>query len=410
MSLRRAIVCLRAAGLVVLAAAVLCGCSTPAIDASRHRFYSGQFTKADELLTDAEVPEKDRVLLLMERGMVRQAEGEYEESSQDFIEASDLIYQLQTYSISKGASSLVVNDGVQDFRGTPFERTLLHGFTAINHLSVANWDNAAVEARRIIKSLSPSEKGDYPEDAFSRYMAGFCLEMIDDRSNAALQYRKANDLASWLTIDPDSGLVALKPDTNSPSATWPAPDPAEGNAELVCFVFVGRSPRGNDVWNENWRPGMPMYAEIVHEGNVLGRSYNLADTMDLAYRTAQMEAARKVAKTVGRVVIKEVLAQAAESSTDNEAVGELVRFILIGLLEQPDLRRWETLPRWLQVARVPCPEGIDEYDVIFRNSAGVAMRTVHVSAPITRRGRTYFSFCRDLPSLPANTRPLSAGN
>ncbi len=398
MSLRRAIKPLCAAGCIVLAALALCGCRTPALGAARHNFYTGQFQQAEERLADAKVPDIDRVLLLMERGMVRQASGKYEESSRDFIAASDLLEQLQTYSVSKGAASLVVNDGVQSFRGTPFERTFVHVFTAFNHLALTDWDNAAVEARRIIKSLDPSVKGDYPEDAFSRYMAGFCLSMIDDDSNAALQYRLATPLAGPYMVSPDTGRIYPKPATNdTPNAELTFPKEERWSHELVCFVLIGRAPGSSDVWNERWTPGYPMYAEIQHNGRVLGRSYNLADTFDLAFTTAQMEAARKVAKTVGRVIIKEVVAGAVENQTDSPLAGELVRFILIGLLEQPDLRRWETLPRWLQVARVPCPPDLQSFDVVFKNAAGATVRTVHVEQPLVRRRNTFVSFTRDLP-------------
>ena len=82
------------------------------------------------------------------------------------------------------------------------ERTLLHAFTAKNHLAQANFENAAVEARRIIESLTPEKKGDYPDDAYSRYMAGFCLEMMDDRSNAELEYRKADSVSTRLWPGP----------------------------------------------------------------------------------------------------------------------------------------------------------------------------------------------------------------
>lgn len=406
MSMRRAIASLRVAGLAILAAGVICGCRTPAIDASRYSFYRGDLVKAEATLADAKVPDIDRVLLFMERGLVRQAAGNYEASSKDLIAASDLVEQLQTYSVSKGAASLVVNDGVQPFRGTPFERTFIHVFTAVNHLALANWDNAAVEARRIIKSLNPEVKGDYPEDAFSRYMAGFCLEMIDDDSNAALQYRNASKLMDDMMVSPGTGHLLPKPGTNAPlDDAYVVPGDNPWPNELVCFVFIGRAPRGQESWNEHWTPGRPLYAEIVHNGQVLGRSYNLADTMELSFTTTQIEAARKVAKTVGRVILKEVVAGAVEQQTDSAALGELVRFILIGLLEQPDVRRWETLPRWLQVARVPCPPNLESFDVVFKNAAGATIRTVHVSQPITRRRNTYVSFARDLPAAPATAVP-----
>ena len=75
-----------------------------------------------------------------------------------------------------------------------------------------------------------------------------------------------------------------------------------------------------------------------------------------------------------------------------------MRLILVGILEQPDLRRWETLPRWLQVARVPCPADLTSFDVVFKNHQGVTTRTVSVTEPLARRRNTFVSYCRDLPT------------
>lgn len=400
MAPRRVIGCLRQAGMVVLAGVFLCGCATPAIDSARYHFYTGQAVRAEQTLAEAEVPDKDRVLFLMERGMVRQAIGAYEESSRDFIAASDLLERLETYSVSKGAASWVVNDGVQNFRGTPFERTLLHAFTAINHLAEGRWDDAAIEARRIIKSLAPEVKGEYPDDAFSRYMAAFCLEMIDDPSNAALEYRRSSELLSHVSVDEVTGhLIPKAASTNVADLSVRTSDEKPWPHELVCFILLDRAPRAYDQRSPNWRPGLPTYAALYCDGQELGRSYNLSDTVELAFTTDQVEAFRKAAKTAGRVVLKEVVAGSVEQK--DEALGELVRFILIGLLEQPDLRRWETLPRWLQVARVPCPPDLKSFDVQLKNAAGFTYRTIHVESPIMRRRDIFVSFCRDLPAPPA---------
>lgn len=402
MDLRRVIACLRPVGLVVLTALILCGCSTPALDSARHNFYAGKYDKANETLDSAKVPENNAVLFNMERGTVRLFAGRYQNSARDYVTASDQIDKLETYSVSKGTASWVVNDTVQDFRGTPYERTLLHAFTAKDHLAMANWDDAAVEARRIIKSLDPSVRGDYPEDAYSRYMAGFCLEMIDDDSNAAIQYQRASARLSGIKVDENTGHIIPLPDNNpaDTNGTALSAEPTPSNEkpwphELVCFVLLGRSARGSDAWEQNWKPGQPMYAEIYCKGERLGRSYNLADTVELAFTTDQIEAVRKMIKTVGRVVVKEAIASSIEAN-NNELLGELVRFVLIGLLERPDVRRWETLPRWLQVARVPCPPDIESFDVVLKTFNGVTIRTLHVEKPITRRRNTFVSFCRDI--------------
>jgi len=112
--------------------------------------------------------------------------------------------KLDTYSLSKGVSSLIVNDRMLSFRGMPFERTLMYAFLAKDYLADSNWDYAAICARNIIKKLEALDG--FPDIAYGRYMAGFCLELIYDEGNAAIQYRAAARLlTSNVLIDPLSG-------------------------------------------------------------------------------------------------------------------------------------------------------------------------------------------------------------
>ncbi len=387
----------------LLATNLLTGCSTPALNTARSEYYSGRARQSEQALSTADIPDRDRVLYLMERGTVRQSLGEYDKSSKDFIEASDRIEELQTYSVSKGGASMVVNDNVQDYRGAPFERTLVHSLNALNHFATGNWDDAAVEARRILKTLAPETLGNYPDDSFSRYVAGFAFEMIDDPSNAALQYKKASELAVGVDINPDNGKLKITPSTNMlpnqvATAEAPPPDPALTH-ELVCFVLSGRSPSGDELLNGYTHYSLPQFAEIWVQGRILGRSYTLSDATSLALKTQQIEAAIKAAKTLARVAIKEGIASAVEHNS-NDGYGFLVRLVLLGLMEQPDTRRWETLPRWLQVARVPCPPDLTDFEVVFKSSSGSVIRKIQVSRPLMRRRNTYVSFCRDLVIYP----------
>lgn len=408
---------LRRFAAVPVLAALLSGCATSALYPARTDFYYGRLQSANDRLDEMAVPETDRVLFLMDRGMIRQNAGRYEDSARDFLAASDELERLQTYSVSQGAASLVVNDMVQDFRGTPYERTLLHAFDAKNYLAMGQWDDAAVEARRIIKSLDPEVRDDYPDDAYARYMAGFCLEMIDDHSNAALEYRNATALLEEVTVDENTGHLVPRPEPPPPPATndtesaeaepVPVAEPVVADPpaapeepwpyELVCFVLIGRSPRGSAVWTETWDPGEPMYAEIHCRGQYLGRSYNLADTESLACLTEQQTAARQIAKTAVRLGIKEGLSRFVEYNTGDSGWGDITRLLLIGLLERPDVRRWETLPRWLQVARVSCPSDINQFEAVFKTASGRTTRTITVQRPINKRRNLFVSFVRDLP-------------
>jgi hypothetical protein len=393
-SLRR----LLAAAAVPALAIALAGCASSALDTARYQFYAGQYERADETLTSNAPASRDRVLHLMERGTIRQAEGNYEASSGDFIDAFNELEAMTAVQVGQDSASFVINDNVRDFRGAPFERTFLHVFTAKDHLAEGHWEDAAVEARRTIASLQPAVRGDYPEDAYSRYVAGFCLEMIDDWSNARLQYRLADEIAADVAVDPVTGRLSATGGTATATAmAWPSPDGGQ-QAELVCFVMIGRSPEGSMTWRSDWQPEEAMYAELYSGDKLLGRSFSLADTVDLAFKTEQKEALRRVAKTAARIVIKESISQQLEEQ--DEALGALARIILFGLLERPDVRRWETLPRWLQVARVPCPTDLKDFEVRFKAAYGGTVRTLHVTAPIARHGNIFVSFCRDTPAIP----------
>ncbi len=395
--------------LLVCLGFLLSGCATQSLNRARSDFYAGRLNEAEETLSSSRIPQRDRVLFLMERGTVRQAMGDYEGSAQDFIEAHDILVQLETYSLSRGAGSLVINDAIKDFVGAPFERTLLHALTAQNHLARGHWDNAAVEARRIIQSLSEENRRNYPDEAYSRYIAGLALELIDDPSNAALQYRIAGELARRVEIDPDTGRLAHAPppaaDTNGVNEThraWPEP-PAEPNrpsdpwsSELVVFLQLGRSPRGGTTIGSSAFHTPPVYAEIHANGQYLGRSYLLSDTAQLKAETERVRALREATKTISRIAIKEGIAIAVESK-NNEFAGDLTRLVLIGLLEHPDHRRWETLPRWLQVARVPAPPDLTAYTVVLKDASGNTLRSFDVDEPLQRRRDLMVSFFRENP-------------
>ena len=171
------------------------------------------------------------------------------------------------------------------------------------------------------------------------------------------------------------------------------------SATLTCFALLGKSPTGQELLEGTAARPPARFVEIYCRGEYLGRTWNLTDVFDLAYRTAELEALRKAAKTAARVAMKEGVAQSLEHN-DQALLGALVRVILIGLLEQPDTRRWETLPHWLQAATVPCPDDLTEYDAVVKTDSGITLRTIHVTFPITQKRNRFLSLFRDLPRQP----------
>ncbi len=359
------------AGLILLA-----GCKTPPLQQARADFYAGGAEAAEQQLAEIPQEDKDEVLFLMERGMIRHILRKYDGSSDDWRRAADREAWLQTYSVSQGAVSLVSNDRALAFRGAPFEMTLLYAFLAKNYLAQQNWDYAAICARNIIQRLE--DRDDFPDMPYSRYIAGLCLALIDDPGNAAIQYRAASEQLEDFKLDPDSGRIIS--DTN-------APPPAVAGTELVVFVALGRMPPG-DEWDGADGESAPA-VEIFAGGKRLGQARIFDNTARLLAATKARLAAIQMAKDAARIAAKETIARSLEGQ--NEGLGELVRFILFAM-EAPDTRRWETLPRWLAIARVPCPADLESYTVVFHNGA----EPKHVTQPLVRQGNLFISFCRDL--------------
>jgi tetratricopeptide (TPR) repeat protein len=304
----------------------------------------------------------DSMLFLLERATIRQAGGDYQGSADDFLRAAAVGERLRVASISRSSASMLVNDMAKSFTGAPFEQTLLHTFAAKNYLAMGQIDDAAVEARNTVEHLSGDLDG-YPDDAYSHYVAAACLELAGDPDIAALEYRRAATLAKPAAIDPSTGRFHGHAATNVPAAHGGS----RNTRELVCFAGIGiLGPAEGAAWrNQRW--GNAPYAEVIVNGIPAGRSFLLSDTMKLQEATRARTAAIKAAKAVVRTGLKFAIAHAV--SEHSEALGALAWLLLMGS-ETEDLRRWETLPRWLHAARVTCPAGATDVRVIFRRADG----------------------------------------
>lgn len=355
--------------LAAMALGLVSGCATVPLDTALRHFHQGALDVADNDLASLK-DGPDAVRQLMERGMIRHLRHDYAGSTADWARAIKLEEALETHSLSKAGGSLLINDSVLAYRGAPFERTYLHVFQSRNYLARGLWEDAGVEARNIIR-LQERLNG-FPDDAYSRYLAGLCLTLAGDDNSAFLQYQTASSLVSGIGINPATGqFLTSAPATNRLPRS-------EHDCELVCLVDLDRSD-GADIYIGNrW----------------LGSAHILSDTSALAARSREIAAARKMAKAAARIALKETLA--AIVAAHNQDLGDAVRVLLFSM-ETPDERSWRTLPRQLAVARVPCPPDLQSFDVVFREAYGIRSRRTTITAPLVRQGHVFVSFCRDYP-------------
>ncbi len=141
---------------------------------------------------------RNRLLYLMDRGVVHHMMGEYAQSN-IFLEEAYILGQDYRTNYGDQALALVVNQKVTEYRGEPFEMLMIHYFKAMNFTALGELDAALVECRRLIIELNAlsdrhESKNRYARDAFVHNLMGMLYEASGDHNNAFIAYRNALEI------------------------------------------------------------------------------------------------------------------------------------------------------------------------------------------------------------------------
>ena len=115
---------------------------------------AGNFNGALATFPETAATGKDEILIRLERGMILQDAGLFEQSSQEFELADTKIREFEdraVISASKALSeteSLLFNEQVMPYEGEDFEKILLHALNAVNYLMRGDLEGSRVEVRK----------------------------------------------------------------------------------------------------------------------------------------------------------------------------------------------------------------------------------------------------------------------
>ena len=137
------------------------GCANLRTDKSQYAGTDRMLARADypsaiakiESARDRAYKAKDRVVYYLDIGMLHHWNGDYETSNAYLEEAERAIEENFTRSITRAASSLVLNDNTLAYAGEDYEDIYLNAFKALNYLALGRNDDAFVEVRRINNKL-----------------------------------------------------------------------------------------------------------------------------------------------------------------------------------------------------------------------------------------------------------------
>lgn len=244
-----------------------------------------QFNKILKVNSAEKLPEKlkkNGELIILERGTVLQAKGDYALSARDFEFADK---QLELLDIARdGAGKLgkyVFSDSAPKYKTSPTEKLSLNAMNMCNYLVRRDLGGAAIEARRftVMRNYFRDYDPEHAHGAFGSYLAGFVFERQGDINRALRYYDEALQEGGFATLRPViprlakggtfrserlnrylSGSLEQGPQVSSTSPPQPQPQPQPelqqvwtaaddlywapptGDGELLVVAKVGRVP------------------------------------------------------------------------------------------------------------------------------------------------------------------------
>jgi hypothetical protein len=347
-------------GFCCLAILMLQACATSsAIQIARDQFRHGSTTDALQTLSEADVSNRDQLLLYLDKGLVAQASGNYADSIAAFERAIELVEELDYVSIRDQTASIISSDWAARYGGETSEKLWIHTFQMLNYLLLDAPGSAAVEARRAVALFD--EHGDIlNSDIFTRALMALSFESAGQVNGARVEYRK---LAQDFDV--------------------PQPKLLDRNTSELVFVvasgFIDPKLPGDLFIDYDSRISFPYYAENFQQAPIASvavgetqADFSRADTAPVSISQRALSARGK------KVAVRQALRLAAkhniaDSIEDKDAlVGSLAKILLVAI-EQADTRSWETLPAYLTLLRVPMKPGKHSVSLnVLTNDASVA--------------------------------------
>lgn len=241
----------------------------------QEEFVSGNFTKANGILDkdSKAAEEKNRLLFFLQKGVVLQSLGLYEESN-IYLERAYTFIEDYKRGIGNELGSLLTNPTIKPYVGEDHENVLIHYYKVLNFLLMKDTESALVECRRLNNKINTlndryeKRKNRYKVDAFAQNIMGLCYEAEGEINDAFIAYKNAvNAYENSYAKDFDTPIpLQLKKDVirlahlngfDSEKAQFEKKfgidyqSSESPQAELVLFVHNGLGPI-KDEWSLNF--------------------------------------------------------------------------------------------------------------------------------------------------------------
>jgi uncharacterized protein len=397
-------------GGAVLSAVLATGCASDYVArtaTARTAYETGAPAQAAATLQSEqkEGPERDRLLALMDLGMVLHVANQYQKSIEVLAQADKLASELEVTSISEEALTLLTTERMKAYRAEDFEKLTISVLQALNYAQLGMTEDAVVEARRVnerILKMVRDEKKPYQQLAIARYISAVMYESAGNLDSAFIDYQSANELNGGLgpLAEPLLRLAMVTQRTEQLEKLkkaypgMPVTPLGRDEGQLVVVLEAGRIPEkvptdrtfgsGGVISVPTFkdRPWRRPVSIVVDAPPALPlttvTSLEVVAKVDLDHRIGGM-----IAKQVGGAALKGGLAAGAGAATDSAAVGVLT-FLALSALNTTDLRSWLSLPAEFILARVRLKAGTHQVYVPGASPVTVEIQPGRIALLIAR--------------------------
>ena len=346
----------------------------------RHR----EPAKAAEVVKPKAFADGDsQVVYLFEYATAQQIAGNLSESTRAFLLAENQTEVKDYHSVSRVAGSLLLNEGVKQYKGDDFEKVMINGMLAINYLMQGKTEDAQVECRKLNDKLYKYRfegKKNYRQSSFAFYLSALIWESAHDWDAAYIDFKN--------TYDVNPGVPYLREDLiRAATRAHRDEDLVRWKKEFTGVVPADLKKNGEAVllFQQGWGPVKrphPNFASIPRlyptastttrarfevEGGAAEVTQMVFDVTDSAVRTLDEQYAGLIAMRLAGIGTKAVVADQIRQR--NPLLGNLA-WIGLNLMDHADLRQWSSLPASVQVAKLRLVPGTYRVRAVGLNSAG----------------------------------------
>ncbi len=456
--------------LIILAfsASLLAGCASypQRMAKVREDFAHGKYESALSAIPVRDCQEgRNQALALLERAILRQALGDFDGSNRDFETAYALMVEYEERAdislrdLGSEAGAALVNETTLPYKGTGYEKFLIHIYKALNFLMLGDYEGAGVEIRRLDRrrdieletsrraraaaeeaarerELDSRQVSDVENrllqafgdgrgraatvsnlylSAFGSYLSALHYDLEGSWSEALIDYRRVLEQvpsSRYARID------AVLTGADDVAASGTNLD-LEGRGDLFFVFQSGLAPVKREislpipVGDGLIAVAFPYYqpvptrltrARVSIDGEESG-------TTEL-YSDIEAKQIRELIDNIPVLIVRQAVRAAVKATllhASGEAAGgwgTLAASFYNIFSEQADLRSWLLLPRNIQVLRAYPPEGARRVRIEILDDGGAILDSVDLELEF-RNDQTVLLNLRAIGYTPLNPNGLS---